>query len=230
MRIFLIPSFREKYCRLRFFLLVRTFKLKSELGEYILHADYSRSHFANYSSVKERVNYLINRLSTIRDKNFTSKSILSIGPRYESEIYGFYGLGFKRKNIMAIDSFSYSPLIRNGDMHKIPFAEQSFDYVVCGWTIAYSSEPRRAIGEMFRVLKPKGIVLLTWDFPSDYNIFDLSQIKLYLKRDIHNHDSFFAEINMLDLVSKLFRVLRIEVGYLKFNSNTPFATLILEKI
>ena len=229
MRIFLIPSFREKYCRLRFFFLIRTFKLKSEIGEHSLHVNYSRSHFANYNSVKARVNYLINRLSTIQDTNFTSKSILSIGPRYESELYGFYGLGFKWKNIMAIDSFSYSPLIRKGDMHKLPFIEQTFDYIICGWTIAYSSEPRKAIYEMFRVLKPNGIVLLTWDLPSNLNFFELSKIKLFLKKDIYI-DNFFDEIEMLNIVSRLFRVVRVEVGYLKFNSNTPFTTLILEKL
>ena len=89
--------------------------------------------------------------------------ILIIGPRHESEVYLYYGFGFRPENVYAIDLISYSDLIEIGDMHELPYADNSFDIVVCGWVIAYSSDQNKAISEMIRVVKDTGLIAIGMD-------------------------------------------------------------------
>ncbi|WP_395054825.1 class I SAM-dependent methyltransferase [Polaromonas sp.] len=91
-------------------------------------------------------------------RNIESLRVLSIGPRVEGEIYNLMGYGFKRKNIFAIDLFSYSPLIDVGDMHSMQYENNSFDVVICGWVLGYSDNRELAAAEILRITKPGGIV------------------------------------------------------------------------
>jgi len=53
-----------------------------------------------------------------------------------------------------------------GDAEDLPFAERSFDALVCNFTINHLPRPERAIGEFARVLVPGGgIALSTWEPP-----------------------------------------------------------------
>jgi SAM-dependent methyltransferase len=88
------------------------------------------------------------------------RTILTIGPRTEGEIFNLISYGFRKRNITAVDLISYSPLIRLADMHALPFADRSFDIVMAGWVIAYSDQKAKAASEMLRVVKPGGIVAL----------------------------------------------------------------------
>ena len=45
-------------------------------------------------------------------KNFKNLKVLSVGPRSEGEIFNLFANGFEFKNIVGIDLFSYSPLIK----------------------------------------------------------------------------------------------------------------------
>lgn len=88
-------------------------------------------------------------------------SLLILGPRFETEIFLARAIGFRKEGVMAIDTFTYSPLIRSGDMHGLPFGDASLSAVICGWTLSYSLEPGRAANEMMRVLRPGGYVVLS---------------------------------------------------------------------
>lgn len=46
------------------------------------------------------------------------------------------------------------------DMTNLPFADESFDCITCGWVIEHLSDPRPALHEFRRVLAPGGSVLL----------------------------------------------------------------------
>jgi 2-polyprenyl-3-methyl-5-hydroxy-6-metoxy-1,4-benzoquinol methylase len=48
-----------------------------------------------------------------------------------------------------------------GDVTALPFADESFDVVLCTEVIEHVREPRRAIGELVRVLRPTGQLVLT---------------------------------------------------------------------
>jgi SAM-dependent methyltransferase len=45
-------------------------------------------------------------------------------------------------------------------MHALPFRENEFDVVICGWTLSYSAEPRKAIDEMIRVTRSGGVLAI----------------------------------------------------------------------
>lgn len=230
MNIYSIPTLRERICRIRFFILKRTFALKQGTTEGVLHISYSKSHFNAYHSFKDRVSYLVNTLNSLLTEPILNKTVLSIGPRFESEIFGYRSLGFKWKNIQALDTFSYSPKITIGNMHSTAFKGSSFDFVVCGWTIAYSATPLVALNEMARVLKPGGKLILTWDLPQNYDAYDPSSLTLNRKSNIDKSETRLPEKPVLELIDSIFKVYRFEVGKLTFNGDTPFATLVLESI
>jgi ubiquinone/menaquinone biosynthesis C-methylase UbiE len=58
-----------------------------------------------------------------------------------------------RKNA---DDAQVSVGFRQGNASQMPFADQSFDFVVCRAAFKNFSEPARAIAEMHRVLRPDG--------------------------------------------------------------------------
>lgn len=89
-----------------------------------------------------------------------SVRLLSVGPRNEMELLLLIGLGLTPDNIKAIDLISNSPLVDVGDMHAIPFPDDSFDALTCGWTLPYSRDHARAVGEMIRVTRPGGLIAL----------------------------------------------------------------------
>lgn len=47
-----------------------------------------------------------------------------------------------------------------GDLTQIPFADESFDCVTCGWVLEHLLDPRPGLREVARVLKPGGSLLL----------------------------------------------------------------------
>lgn len=105
-------------------------------------------------------NLLINPIKSVMKINtrISEAKVLTIGPRTEGEILNLVGHGFARKNISALDLFSYSPWIKVGDMHDMPFDDNSFDVVILGWVLAYSNDKRKAAAEIMRVAKPGAVV------------------------------------------------------------------------
>src|SRR5271169_746222 len=49
---------------------------------------------------------------------------------------------------------------RRGDASRMPFADESFDFLLCRAAFKNFSEPKRALAEMYRVLKPGGRALI----------------------------------------------------------------------
>lgn len=50
--------------------------------------------------------------------------------------------------------------LREADAHRLPFADASFDTVVCTYSLCNIPDPHRAVGEMKRVLRPGGKLVL----------------------------------------------------------------------
>ena len=228
--LFLIPSIRERYCRLRFTLLKKKLNDVDKVdSSNVLHSKYSASHFTNYSSFKWRVDYLIRTLKLLMKKKVNGK-ILSIGPRTESELYGFRGLGFTWENIFAIDTFTYSPKIQQGDMHNIAFPDDTFDYIVCGWVLAYSASPEKALSEIRRVMKFSARLIITWELPPTDQNFDLSKLKIFRVTNLNDPKTEIVDGFLIDNVKNYFDIERIEIGHAEFYGDTKFVTLILKKI
>ena len=50
--------------------------------------------------------------------------------------------------------------LREGDAHSLPFEDETFDSVICTYSLCNIPDPHRAVGEMKRVLRPQGKVIL----------------------------------------------------------------------
>lgn len=52
------------------------------------------------------------------------------------------------------------PSYVSGDLTQLPFADNSFDCITCGWVIEHLPDPRPGLRELWRVLEPGGRLLL----------------------------------------------------------------------
>lgn len=95
-----------------------------------------------------------------QESEFKSLKVLSIGPRSEGEIYKIFASGFELNNIVGLDLFSYSPLIKLGDMHNLEFNRGEFDIIFMGWCLAYSNNKSQVLSEVNRVLKKDGLLVI----------------------------------------------------------------------
>src|SRR6202012_5952842 len=80
--------------------------------------------------------------------------VLIVGPRTEDDILWAKSLGLF--NTDGLDLFSYSPYIKVGDIHKSGIPDASYDAVLLGWMLSYSSDPELVVAECLRILKPGG--------------------------------------------------------------------------
>lgn len=108
----------------------------------------------------QRSTMLVSPLKSIDFVNIKKSKILSVGPRVESEIFNLVGHGFRFKNIESIDLQSYSKLIKLGDMLDIPFENNHFDIVICGWVLSYTNKIQESVNELIRVTKNKGLICI----------------------------------------------------------------------
>ena len=76
-----------------------------------------------------------------------------------------------------------------GDGQRLPVRSEVFDLVLCTEMLEHVVEPQRAIDEMYRVLKPGGVLLLTTRFlfpihdaPHDYFRFTKYGLRHLLRR------------------------------------------------
>lgn len=60
--------------------------------------------------------------------------------------------------------------MREGDAHQLPFEDASFDSVVCTLSLCNIPDPDRAVGEMKRVLRPGGRLILVDHIRSESKI------------------------------------------------------------
>ena len=193
----------------------------------LLHSEYSKSQFQKYSSNKKRISKLIEIVDfhSNPDKNST---ILSIGPRFESEIFGLRGLGFAWKNIEAIDTYSYSPKIKTGNMHSLPFKNSEFDVIVVGWVLAYSSDPLRAMREFHRVLSDTGKLIITWELPVNKSIKRIEDMSLFRHRSNRSEMQPLSNVDFFKIL-KNFQIQTFTCTSFDPNSRPNFVALILSK-
>jgi len=151
----------------------------NEFGEIVPRAAMDRVSSYNKSRIweffRDRTEKLIAIVHCIDAVPRTAK-VLVIGPRNEAEILLLSLYGFDLGNITGLDLFTYSPLIRLGDMHDIQFPNDTFDVVFSAWTLAYSYDLKKACAEIIRVAKPGAIVATGMSHTSTQSDLDLSAI------------------------------------------------------
>ena len=104
----------------------------------------------------ERPSLLIYALRSIEYivRNVADLTVLTIGPRTESELFSLIAAGFAPDRITGLDLISYSNFVQVGDVHAMPFGDNSFDVVIMGWVLPYSADNQTAANELLRVAKP----------------------------------------------------------------------------
>ena len=132
---------------------VKTLDSAHSVKETIQHNMKSLKDFSNC-----RIELLIRPLSVIESIR-DAKSVLLIGPRNENDllIASTY-LDLPLDRVRGLDLISYSKQIDLGDMHQMPYEDNTFDVVICGWTVSYSEQPQQLANEMLRVCKDGGVM------------------------------------------------------------------------
>lgn len=62
--------------------------------------------------------------------------------------------------------------VQQGDITRLPFEDESFEGAIAGEVLEHLPDHERAVSELFRVLKPGGVCLVT--VPADPRLWDLS--------------------------------------------------------
>jgi ubiquinone/menaquinone biosynthesis C-methylase UbiE len=84
-------------------------------------------------------------------------------PRYSDDV-GITGVDLSEE-MLAIardraDRMGRVVELREGDAHDLPFDDESFDSVVCTYSLCQIPDPRKAVSEMKRVLRAGGKLIL----------------------------------------------------------------------
>lgn len=79
--------------------------------------------------------------------------------RPDTEIVGF-DLSWEMLRRAKERLKSDRPLLVAADMRSLPFRDNSFDCVTCGYVLEYLPDPAEGLREFARVLRPGGVVLL----------------------------------------------------------------------
>ncbi|AUN96829.1 hypothetical protein C0V70_01655 [Bacteriovorax stolpii] len=139
--------------RIRFFYFVRFLKRIKVYDDQqnVIKNDYSLD-MLKVGRTSDRPLKLIAPLAAIELVN-KKGATLSIGSRYETEIFYLIGHGFAKDKIVGLDILSYSPYIDVGNMNNMQYSDSSFDNIIVGWVLPYSDDPKKAATEIIRVAK-----------------------------------------------------------------------------
>jgi len=97
------------------------------------------------------------------------------------------GAGGRRitPDIVTVDFAAAPGVDVVSDIHNLSIPDQSFDCVFCTGTLEHVRDPDKAVAELFRILKPGGIVYIDVPFiqgyhpdPTDYWRFTLEGLRL----------------------------------------------------
>ena len=94
--------------------------------------------------------------------------ILCIGARTGQEVIAFQRMG--HNNVVGIDLVEAPPHVIKGDMHNLPFDDNSFD-VVFSNIFDHSAYPKKFISEIERVLKVDGFSYLQFQYDLNQDEF-----------------------------------------------------------
>jgi SAM-dependent methyltransferase len=155
-----LEGFRFRLCKLRWRLLkhkLRFYPVPSgAIGETaISHNIAAFDHSAVFGMAK-RMSLLLFPTAAVFKDRLNDIKVIIVGPRTEDDIFWARSLGMF--NTVGLDLFSYSPLIQLGDIHDSHIPDESYDAVLLGWMISYSSNPRKVADECLRILKPGGLL------------------------------------------------------------------------
>ena len=114
----------------------------------------------------------------------------------------------------------YGYPVEQYDMHKLKFGNDVFDIAYSSHTLEHSYQPSQAIGELHRVLKPKGLLYVVLPYPDNSHPNDKAhgakyELGTYQDDDGKAVKKYFEKIGF-QLVSKIYDHFREPEIWLKF--------------
>jgi ubiquinone/menaquinone biosynthesis C-methylase UbiE len=93
------------------------------------------------------------------------------------------------------DALSKDYLVSIADINKLPFADASFDCIICSEVLEHIPDHKNAIKELDRILKPNGTLAVSvpryftericWFISHDYHSNEGGHIRIYRKKQLH---------------------------------------------
>ena len=190
---FRLPAVRDLLTKDRYF---NTFSSEIEFGasdkvtaQAIDHnSDELRMFFHEMSLRPDLISKPLSCLNAVAMHAYKMK-VLTIGCRTEAEIFSLVNAGFDINNIKGVDLFSYTPLIEIGDVTDLPYSDNQFDVVVCGWVLEFVTDIDKAVSEIKRVTKKDGFIAIGgMHHPTSLDL------KAYNKRANHEDRVWYASV------------------------------------
>ena len=164
-------------------------------------------HVEFYQSANPLVSYLHNRrIEIVRDftRKTNSRSLLEVGSgdgyvlKALSDLpVSLTGIEISEKRIERSRALVPQAEIVAGDAREMPFADHSFDIVVCSEVLEHVPEPERAIEEMKRVVRPGGLVIVTVPQERNWQLGRLLLLRFPIR--IPDHINQFSVSSMSQL-------------------------------
>lgn len=161
--LYLVPFVRRMVVRIRLFYFVRVrgrFKTMESPDAFEMTLPHNLKSLGQCNT---RIDLLVKPLSVLENLSKNSK-ILIVGPRDEHDIFTLVGHGFCKNQIRGLDLISYSPLIDLGDMHRTSYPDGTWDVIIVGWTLSYSSTPRKFAQEMTRIARNGAVIAIAVEY------------------------------------------------------------------
>jgi len=93
--------------------------------------------------------------------------------------------------------------IVKSSFESLPFDDNFFESVICVNAFQYSKNPKKALKELLRVTKDKGILVITlWNSRSIRNFIRSILASLFIKNNIEDRHVFYSEEKFLSLISE----------------------------
>lgn len=135
----------------------------------------------DFSSPENQINLLVREVK----KRGSKLKILDVGGGFRDRKTILETLG----SVTTLDVKQRIGVDIVGDAHELPFPNQSFDLVTLFMVLEHLENPPKVLSEINRVLKPKGILLLTtvqyWHThpcPKDYYRFTKDGLEYLLRQ------------------------------------------------
>ncbi|MEK9131677.1 MAG: class I SAM-dependent methyltransferase [Patescibacteria group bacterium] len=158
-----------------------------------------------------------NRLELFLVKYRSVDKILDVGSGGSS-----YHRFFPNRITVDIDPGRKPSIV--ADVHDLPFADNEFSIVLCTEVLEHTKDPRLAVGEMMRVLKKGGILILTTRFV--YPLHDTPHD--YWRFTKYGLQELFKQWTILEIQSETqsFSALAVLIQRLVFQTNLYFNKII----
>ena len=92
------------------------------------------------------------------------------------------------------DALSTDYLVSEADINRLPFADASFDCVICSEVLEHIPDHEAAVKELIRILKPEGTFVISvpryysekicWLISNDYYHSEGGHIRIYRKKEL----------------------------------------------